>query len=413
MPWTKYPYTDYNNLNLDWLIEQTRENTDNIDLNASGLASEIQTRADDDAAERLARINADQHLQDQIDILSPTAVTDYVAVDKKSLPGIVLFVGDSYLAGWTPDGDVTDWGTLLAGMLGKTLGSDAFREVLGGAGFVNAIDGRTFVNLLQDAAADPDIDNTNVRYIITAGGWNDRGAGDAALNTAVDTYHQTAAQLFPNALSLVANVGYGRTYSIYQKAKISRYYNKHNGLGDLFTVLAVNHQIDTGCLASDNIHPNAYGQRLLADAIYQAIFTGDYYGDQYGPTQMTTSTILIVNAIVSGHVLHLDMYRNGAAVWIENPATTGQANGNNVSLELTSTLFWAGGSYWETVVPCAFQCTTSPSYRQGQIKLRLKDNKLQLLPILFNAAGSDWQAQSGISHMIIGGLSIHVPMNRL
>ena len=41
MAFTKYPITDYNNLNLDWVIQQIIANTDQTDLTAAGLASAV------------------------------------------------------------------------------------------------------------------------------------------------------------------------------------------------------------------------------------------------------------------------------------------------------------------------------------------------------------------------------------
>lgn len=41
MAFTKYPITDYNNLNLDWIIQQIISNTETTDLTAAGLASAV------------------------------------------------------------------------------------------------------------------------------------------------------------------------------------------------------------------------------------------------------------------------------------------------------------------------------------------------------------------------------------
>ena len=65
MAFTKYPITDYNNLNLDWMVEQIRTNADNIDLNAAGLTAEESERKAADAA-----------LLQLIQQIDPSVVTD-------------------------------------------------------------------------------------------------------------------------------------------------------------------------------------------------------------------------------------------------------------------------------------------------------------------------------------------------
>lgn len=58
---SRYPITDFNNLNIDWVISQLREVTDKTDLTEAGLSAEIQDRE-----------NGDAELRSMIEALDPT-----------------------------------------------------------------------------------------------------------------------------------------------------------------------------------------------------------------------------------------------------------------------------------------------------------------------------------------------------
>ena len=412
MVFAKYPITDYNNLNVDWMVDKLRENTDNIDLNAAGLTAETEAREAADSAEKEAREQADANLQAQIDILSPFNVTDYLAVNKKSLPGQILLIGDSYLAGWTPDGDVTDWGTVLAGSLGKTIGTDLFRYPLGGAGFCNAPGGRTFISLLNESAADPAIDASKVTYIIAAGGWNDRGFTLEAMAAAVRSFYATARSLYPNSIVYVANVGYGSgsTYTTYQKAAVSDGYSHGNPLGDLWTVLAA-HASDY--LSSDGIHPNADGNAALAEAIYQKLFTGDYKGDIWGPLNVASGqTNLVLNASVADHILRIQNYTSGSPVGVSNSLTSGSANGSNLWLTVTGFPFSANAAaYHQFTFPVlAFDGT---NYLSGMMTCRLSGNSLLFYPEIINANRNNWLGFSSLREIMIPSFDASIPYNTI
>lgn len=411
MAFTKYPITDYNNLNLDWLVEQTRENTDNIDLNASGLASEILTRAGDDAAERQARINADQNLQNQINVLSPVNVTDYVAINKRSLPGQILLIGDSYLEGWTPDGHVTDWGTALATLLDKTVGTDLFKYARGGSGLVAANAGRTFRSLLAEAAQDPAITAGKVTYIIAGGGWNDHSHSAGEIADAASAFYADAKTLYPNAIVYVANMGYapGASYSVFQKNNVSDGYGRRNALGDLWTVLAAYPEL---YLSSDGIHPNSAGSAALARAVYDVLFTGRYNGDDLGPYNVSSGQVnMVLYEYIRNHTLFLTHYTNGAGATISfSSLTSGQANGQTKAFSVTGLPFNAA-NYTRFIVPCLY--LVNNVYVQGQMIIRPNGRDLDFYPLCLRAGTINWQALSGITECYLQPFTISTPLTTL
>lgn len=78
MAFTKYPITDYNNLNLDWMVDKLRENTDNIDLNAAGLTAETE-----------AREAADADLLDKIEALDPESQAPRIQALEKDMSAVL------------------------------------------------------------------------------------------------------------------------------------------------------------------------------------------------------------------------------------------------------------------------------------------------------------------------------------
>ena len=78
MAFTKYPLTDYNNLNLDWMVDKLRENTDNIDLNAAGLAAETE-----------AREEADADLLDKIEALDPESQAPRIRALERDMSAVL------------------------------------------------------------------------------------------------------------------------------------------------------------------------------------------------------------------------------------------------------------------------------------------------------------------------------------
>ena len=87
--------------------------------------------------------------------------------------GIVICIGDSYLEGFTPNGNVTSWGQFIAAK--KDIPGERYVEKYkGGVGFSTSVDDVNFSTLLTDAINSVDADK--VSLIIIAGGYNDGSA---------------------------------------------------------------------------------------------------------------------------------------------------------------------------------------------------------------------------------------------
>ena len=75
----------------------------------------------------------------------------FVPYDAAGQTGATLLcVGDSFLQGYNPDGNVTNWGMLLGKMLGISSANTKI-NAYGGTGFSNTVSGNSFSTLVDDA----------------------------------------------------------------------------------------------------------------------------------------------------------------------------------------------------------------------------------------------------------------------
>lgn len=265
MAFSNFPYTDYHNLNLDWLLKTTANlNTkwDDYYKQWNQWQQDVQNYIDnldyikaiDDYMDNL---KASGELSDIID----TWLTEY---------GLIT-IGDSYGEGYTPDGTVKSWCDILH----EQYFSDAsfyVNKSRGGSGFgVNT----HFSELLAQAIASlTDKQKKQVKYVVVAGGWNDQSIAESTVNAGIHDVLNLMPQL-PNAtlyIGWIATPIIGFTtrdkIKAYNSIKTlySSYWGKFKFLSGADCALRW-----MGVLSSDNIHPNATGQYSIADMIYKAI----------------------------------------------------------------------------------------------------------------------------------------------
>lgn len=265
MAFSNFPYTDFHNLNLDWILETTKDlNTkwDDYYKQWNKWQADVQNYIDNldyiAAIDKyLDALKASGELSDIID----TWLTDY---------GLIT-IGDSYGEGYTPDGIVKPWCDILH----DQYFSDAsfyVNKSLGGSGFgANT----HFSALLSQAIAGlTDKQKRQVKYVVVAGGWNDQFIAASTVNSGIKDTIALMSQL-PNAtlyIGWIATPIIGFTTAATQKAYdeiktlYETYWGKYKFLSGADSALRW-----TGVLASDNIHPNASGQASIADMIYKAM----------------------------------------------------------------------------------------------------------------------------------------------
>lgn len=265
MAFSNFPYTDFHNLNLDWIVETTKDlNTkwDDYYKQWNQWQQDVQNYIDN--LDYIGAIDAyldglknSGELSDIID----TWLTDY---------GLIT-IGDSYGEGYTPDKMVKPWCDILH----EKYFSDAsfyVNKCSGGSGF--GANTHFSALLTQAIATLTDKQKKQVKYVVVAGGWNDQFVEASLINSGIKDTIDLMAQL-PNAtlyIGWIATPIIGFTTVAKQKAYdaiktlYETYWGKYKFLSGADSALRW-----IGVLASDNIHPNESGQYSIADMIYKAM----------------------------------------------------------------------------------------------------------------------------------------------
>lgn len=265
MAFSNFPYTDFHNLNLDWLL---------------GTVKDLDTKWDEYYTQWNKWQSDVQNYIDNLDYMQ--VIVDYLDALKESgeLSDIIdtwlteygiITIGDSYGEGYTPDGMVKPWCDILH----ETYFSDAsfyVNKSLGGSGFgANT----HFSALLSKAIAGlTDKQKKQVKYVVVAGGWNDQFVAESLINSGIKDTIDLMEQL-PNAtlyIGWIATpiIGFTTREKVKAYNKIKTLYETHWGKFK-FLSGADSALKWVGVLASDKIHPNEIGQYSIADMIYKAM----------------------------------------------------------------------------------------------------------------------------------------------
>lgn len=180
----------------------------------------------------------------------------------------IIFIGDSYAQGYNPDGNTTSWVNLIINKLNLT---NSITKYYGGTGFVNTVDNKNFITLLDEITADNEVTD-----IIVAGGYNDMSHITDIYNGIV-AFNNIAKTKFPNAKVHIGAIGWKQdSTALYNLAQVVKEYNlsaKKLNLHYLKNCEYSLHEYGL-CFASDNVHPTQYGQDRIAENIIQAFLYG-------------------------------------------------------------------------------------------------------------------------------------------
>lgn len=194
-----------------------------------------------------------------------------------------LLIGDSYLEGYTPDGDVLSWGDNLKNFMG--INYNTVINYMGGVGFIagnsGSADGVSFETLSLSADVP---DSNTITHIVVCGGYNDAvrslSGGSAAILTQIQTFVQNVSARYPNAKIYIGMIGYrnndadvlsrirGAVLEAYQTA------NRYGANDKVVYLNNVEWVLTSSDMASDGYHPNGDGQYKLGTAIKNALLTG-------------------------------------------------------------------------------------------------------------------------------------------
>ena len=281
-----FPYTDFHELNLDWILSRLGLLNKSVEAAAQ---SATEAKASETAAAGSAS-SADEAAQRAENAASSIAVNGRRFV----------LIGDSYLEGVIPGGLVNGWGYWFKQYAG--LADNAcyiFGE--GRSGFCAiGSEGHTFSQLLSAKASevtDPD----GITDVFFIGGYNDRSFSIEEITAAIDAAAPLAQSLFPNAHIKCGFVG--RNVSETNTAPASLYvagqaYRNTYSMGYLSGIELACRDLDY--FSSDGIHPTETGYRVIGRALFDLVFTGSVRA----PGVMRTLTGLLVSSVTQlGNVL--------------------------------------------------------------------------------------------------------------
>ena len=263
----QFPYVNFHDLNLDWIIKCVRDNNVSVAEFAEQL-TEMGIRVDE-FQEYIDSL--DETIQHKIDEELPAAIQHEIETGGfNQVLGLshkrrIVFIGDSYGDGWTPDGTFPNWAVKVAGIFGLS-NSDYVLASQGGAGFrVPASDPTRYVPSLINEAYEGISNPETVTDVVFGLGYNDYVSYDdqSTIKNGIVTAITTSKQKFPNARNHIFGIGFTTNKEIQKKlASVYKAYQTANADYDF-------HNISDSLMfltnfSTDGIHPLESGQTNIA-----------------------------------------------------------------------------------------------------------------------------------------------------
>ena len=184
----------------------------------------------------------------------------------------LIIFGDSFTQGWTPDGTVTSWGTLLVDMLGDMVSqSNVYGE--GGCGFSHssASTGRTFLQAWNNHKSSISW-LSQATTVIVMGGIND---SDQQYTNVVSGFQALIDRIKIDCPSAKIIYMFNPAISVYEPNIIRACYRTYSA-GEVNGLLKINSWwwllLEKTLFASDYLHPTLNGQKQIAQNVYNSLF---------------------------------------------------------------------------------------------------------------------------------------------
>lgn len=264
-----------------------------------------------------------------------------------------IFISDSYAE--TRNG--TSWITIISGLLGANKCHSAYH---GGYGFAPEYNtNNSFISLLKGISGISD--NSKIKKIIVAGGFNDRLQTTDNILTAINEFTQYAKTTYPNAVVLIAGVGWSFNSEYVQELNLGHYLEAYKRCGecgasyiigsenimhnkDLFYEEPTSSDL---ILGHQYVHPNASGSKMIAGAIYGAITGNNGCSVHFDPIDINlvpaegvTINIAKLKQSQDNNLIMLDLSQSIFQI----PSTAFNYSANAVKLATITNGFIAGGS---------------------------------------------------------------------
>lgn len=180
-----------------------------------------------------------------------------------------IFIGDSYMQGYSPDGNISN--TFVNQIINNLKITDVKISANGGASFANS--DNNFLTLLKNIDV---TDKNSITNIVVFGGYNDYSWSKTDIITGMTNFFNYAKTNYPNAIISIGYVGFCTDSSTYNKRADSvSIYNEVSGqLGGNYLSGCEYILHNTNEMSSDGKHPNITGHKMLASYCTTALMNG-------------------------------------------------------------------------------------------------------------------------------------------
>lgn len=308
----KFPYTNFHEMNLTWIIETVKNLTEEwIEMQGkfTGLQGDFE-ELKKFVTDYFAKLEIDKEVRKILDEMKASGELSEIISDallQGALARVnkptVLILGDSYGAGENLSNKENSWAYMLKNALEKN-GYTVKLSAISGYGF-KADGTKTFTNMLNTLASTMTAnDKANVVKVIVGGSYNDRNAPESDISQGMIDFQNAISNNFENCKNVVVcpmgwtweghqqGIHTSTTYiSVIKAIKIWMYSSAQLG----FSVIpAYQGMLYESSFSNDGVHPSDQGQKNILNMVIGA-FDGLYFKPinsiEYGTTFTKTSSI--------------------------------------------------------------------------------------------------------------------------
>lgn len=308
----KFPYTNFHEMNLTWIIETVKNLTEEwIEMQGkfTGLQGDFE-ELKKFVTDYFAKLEIDKEIRKILDEMKTNGELSEIISDallQGALARVnkptVLILGDSYGAGENIANREYSWAYMLKSALEKN-GYSVKLSALSGYGF-KANGTKTYTNMLNTLADTMTTnEKKNVVKIIVGGSYNDRNSAENDISQGMIDFQSAIASNFENCKNVVVcpmgwtweghqqGIHTSTTYiSVIKAIKIWMYSAAQLG----FSVIpAYQGMLYESSFSNDGVHPSEQGHKNILNMVIGA-FDGLYFKPinsiEYGTTFTKTSSI--------------------------------------------------------------------------------------------------------------------------